>query len=134
MMYNVKGVLFMGFILIIIIGLSIGFLVFNFFKSIEKMPPLKEGRTMFDGMSRQEVEYWISIAPNWKKLDKNVVNAVLNRLYGKDFLDVFMAVTEDPQVIHEINQIAKSIRPQADKEMYDLIVCPMIASHFTKKV
>lgn len=120
----------MGYSIVIII---VGLLCFIFLKPQNEMPPLKGGRTMFEGMSRQEVENWISIAPIYKKLDKNIVNAVLNRLFGKDFLDVFILVIADPQIIHEINQLAKSINSLANKEEYELIACAIITDYFTKK-
>ena len=73
----------------------------------EKYPPLKGGRTMFDGMSRQEVAEWIGKAPTWKQLSIDSVNFILDELYGHDYMDLFMLVSSDYKIVQGINQITK---------------------------
>ena len=85
---------------------------------------------MFDGMTKEEVLYWFSKAPNLKKLDKKITITIVDKLYNNPHIDIFVTlIMGSSQNAKALNDLTKNYYRTLDTKN-EYVLLPLISSFF----
>ena len=85
----------------------------------------------FTAMSKEELLSWMSETTPWASIDKEIVNMMVDMLYGGKFMEVFIFALSDQAIVDTLNGILAEVPADFDDELRRVTICSKFAHFLT---